>query len=107
MAAAVIQHDVHEMACRCGRVHRAAAPAGTGVPGTVTYGISLQAWFVYLMAAHAIPVHGCAELIEALTGARPLPGFVHGMFARAAAAVGNAKPADPGADHHRRGDLRR
>ncbi len=37
--------------------------------------------------AHAIPVHRCAELIEALTGARPSPGFVHGMIARAAAAV--------------------
>ncbi len=90
MAAAVIQHDVHEVACRCGRVHRACAPAGAGVPGTVTYGISLQAWCVYLMAAHAIPVHRCAELIEALTGAKPSPGFVHGMLARAAAAVKHA-----------------
>jgi transposase len=90
LAAAVIQHDVHEVACRCGRVHRAPAPAGAGVPGTVTYGISLQAWCVYLMAAHAIPVHRCAELIETLTGAKPSPGFVHGMLARAAAAVKHA-----------------
>jgi hypothetical protein len=90
MAAQVVQHDVHEAACRCGRVHRAAAPAGAGAPGTVTYGISLQAWCVYLMAAHAIPVHRVAELVEALTGARPSPGFVHGMLARAAAAVKHA-----------------
>jgi transposase len=90
MAAQVIQHDVHEAACRCGRVHRAAAPAGSGAPGTVTYGISLQAWCVYLIAAHAIPVHRCAELIEALTGAKPSPGFVHGMITRAAAAVKQA-----------------
>jgi transposase len=90
MSAAVIQHDVHEAACRCGRVHRAAPPAAAGAPGTVTYGISLQAWCVYLMAAHAIPVHRCAELIEALTGAKPSPGFVHGMLARAAAAVRHA-----------------
>jgi transposase len=89
-AARVIQHDLHEVACSCGRVHRAAAPAGAGMPGTVTYGISLQAWCVYLMAAHAIPVHRCAELIEALTGARPSPGFVHGMLSRAAAAVRHA-----------------
>jgi len=47
--AKVIQHDVHEVACRCGRVHRAAAPAGTGAPGTVTYGVNLQAWCVYLV----------------------------------------------------------
>jgi transposase len=90
LAATVIQHDLHQVACACGRVHRAAAPAGAGAPGTVTYGISLQAWCVYLMAAHAIPVHRCAELIEALTGARPSAGFVHGMLARAAAAVRHA-----------------
>ena len=90
MAAQVIQHDLHEVACRCGLVHRAAAPAAAGAAGTVTYGISLQAWCVYLMAVHAIPVHRCAELIEALTGAEPSPGFVHGMLARAAAAVAHA-----------------
>jgi transposase len=90
MTATVIQHDLHEVACACGRVHRAAAPAGAGAPGTVTYGISLQAWCVYLMAAHAIPVHRAAELIEALTGARPSPGFAHGLLARAAAAVRDA-----------------
>jgi transposase len=85
--ATVTQHDLHEVACRCGRVHRAPAPAGAGAAGTVTYGLGLQAWCVYLMAAHAIPVHRCAELIEALTGAEPSPGFVHSMIARAAAAV--------------------
>jgi hypothetical protein len=87
MAAQVIQHDLLVVACRCGLVHRAPAPPGAGAAGTVTYGISLQAWCVYLMAVHAIPVHRCAELIEALTGAEPSPGFVHGLLARAAAAV--------------------
>ena len=91
--AKVIQHDLHEVACGCGRVHWAAAPAGTGAPGTVTYGLALQAWCVYLMAAHAIPVHRCAELIEALTGAEPSPGFVHSMISRAAAAVADANRA--------------
>ncbi len=66
---------------------------GAGVAGTVTCGLALQAWCVYLMAAHAIPVHRCAELIEALTGARPSPGFVHSMIARAAAAVAGANTA--------------
>src|SRR5260370_34748797 len=37
-AATVTQHDLHEVACSCGRVHRAAAPAATGAAGTVTYG---------------------------------------------------------------------
>src|SRR6266567_6088566 len=91
--ATVTQHDLHEVACGCGRVHRAPAPAGAGVAGTVTYGLGLQAWCVYLIAAHAIPVHRCAELIEALTGAEPSPGFVHSMIARAAAAVAEANKA--------------
>jgi transposase len=91
--AMVTQHDLHEVACACGRVHRAPAPAGAGAAGTVTYGLALQAWCVYLIAAHAIPVQRCAELIEALTGAKPSPGFVHGMISRAAAAVAEANKA--------------
>ena len=92
-SAQVIQHDLHAVACTCGRVHQAGAPAGAGVPGTVTYGLNLQAWCVFLIAAHAIPVHRCTELIEALTGARPSPGFVHAIIARAAAAVAQANQA--------------
>src|SRR5215472_16561550 len=89
-SAQVIQHDLHAVACACGRVRRAAPPPGAGAPGTVAYGLNLQAWCVFLIAAHAIPVHRCAELIEALTGAKPSPGFVHAMIARAAAAVAEA-----------------
>ena len=92
-SARVIQHDLHAVACGCGRVHQAAAAPGAGMPGTVTYGLNLQAWCVFLVAAHAIPVHRCAELIEALTGARPSPGFVHAMIARAALAVAAANKA--------------
>jgi hypothetical protein len=91
--ARVIQHDLHAVACACGRVHQAARPAGAGAAGTVTYGLNLQAWCVFLLAAHAVPVHRCAELIESLAGARPSPGFVHSMIARAAAAVATANKA--------------
>jgi len=87
VTAVVIQHDRHAVECACGRVHLASAPPGTGAPGTVTYGPNLQAWCVYLMAAHAIPVHRCAELVQALTGAKPSAGFVHGLLACAAAAA--------------------
>jgi hypothetical protein len=90
VTARVIQHDRHAVACGCGRAHLAPVPAGAGAPGTVTYGPNLQAWCVYLMAAHHVPVHRCAELIETLTGAKPSPGFVHGLLARAAAAIGPA-----------------
>jgi transposase len=56
----------------------------------VTYGPNLQAWCVYLMVAHAVPVHRCAELVGSLSGAAPSAGFVHGMLARAAAAAAPA-----------------
>jgi transposase len=92
-SARMVQHDLHKVACGYGRVHRAAAPAEAGMPGTVTYGLALQAWCAYLIAAHAVPVQRCAELIEALTGARPPPGFVHSMIERAAAAVAQANAA--------------
>jgi hypothetical protein len=36
--------------------------------------MNMQAWCVYLIAAHAIPVHRCAELVESLTRASPSPG---------------------------------
>jgi transposase len=52
-SAQVIQHDLHAVACGCGRVHQAAASAGAGPAGTVTYGLNLQAWCVFLMAAPA------------------------------------------------------
>ncbi len=91
--ATVTQHDLHEVACGCGRIHRAEPPPGTGAPRTVTYGLQIQALVVYLIAVHAIPVHRCAELIGALTGAEPSPGFVHSMIARAAAAVSAANKA--------------
>jgi transposase len=38
-------------------------------------------------------VYRCAKLIGSLTGARPSPGFVHGMLARAAAAAAAANKA--------------
>jgi transposase len=87
VCARVIQHDRHAVECGCGRVHLAPPPLGAGAPGTVTYGPNLQAWCVYLMAAHHVPVHRCAELVGALTGAAPSAGFVHGLLARAAAAI--------------------
>jgi transposase len=90
ISARVIQYDRHAVGCGCGRVHQAAAPPGAGCPGTVSYGPSLQAWCVYLMVAHALPVARCAQLIAALAGAAPSAGFVHGMLARAAAAVSTA-----------------
>lgn len=87
VTAAVTQYDEHAVQCRCGRTHVAEPPAGAGEAGTVAYGLNLQAWVVFLLVVHHVPVERCAQVIEALTGARPSDGFVHAMIARAARAV--------------------
>ena len=87
VTASVIQYDEHAVRCRCGRAHVAPPPDGAGEAGTVAYGLNLQAWVVFLLVMHHVPVERCAQVIEALTGARPSDGFVHSMIARAAAAV--------------------
>jgi transposase len=62
------QYDRHEAACACGRVHVAAAPpqAGGAAPGTVTYGVNVQAWCVFLLVMHHVPVERCADIIESM-----------------------------------------
>jgi hypothetical protein len=87
VTAVLTQYDGHAVRCRCGQVRGAAPPAGAGESGTVTYGPNLQAWAVFLLVMHHVPVERCAGIIEALTGTRPSDGFVHGMIARAAKAV--------------------
>jgi transposase len=86
MRAGVTQYDQHAVRCGCGKVHTAARPDGAGA-GKVEYGPTLQAWAVYLMVAHHLPVHRCRQLLEALTGAKPSIGFVHGLLARVGAAL--------------------
>jgi transposase len=88
VSARVTQHNQHAVrcGCGCGRLHVAERPEG--VPDTtVSFGPNLVSWCVYLMVAHAIPVARCADLVQALTGARPSDGFVHSLIGRAAAAV--------------------
>jgi transposase len=85
------QHDRHEVACSCGRRHVAGAPPeASGAPGTVTYGLNFQAWCVFLMVMHHVPVERCADIIESMTGTRPSDGWVHALLGRAARAVAAA-----------------
>ncbi|MFE3454966.1 transposase [Nonomuraea sp. NPDC059194] len=83
------EHRLHTVACRCGTVHTAPRPAGVPT-APVSLGVNLQAWCVYLLVGHAIPVHRVAELVASLTGAEPSPGFVHSLIGRAATAVAAA-----------------
>lgn len=90
VTAAVTQYDEHAVACACGKVHVAAPPPGAGQAGTVTYGPNVQAWVIFLLVMHHVPVERCAGILGALTGHRPSDGFVHSLLARAAKAVRGA-----------------
>ena len=85
--AQTLQHDRHAVRCGCGREHVAAAPPGTGAPGTAAYGLNFQAWCVFLLVMHHVPVQRCADIIESMSGTRPSDGWVHSLLRRAAAAV--------------------
>ena len=88
------QYDRHEVACPCGRTHIADAPPdAAGAPGTVTYGLNFQAWCVFLMVMHHVPVERCADILESMSGTRPSDGWVHALLARAAKAVAAANTA--------------
>ena len=93
--ARTVQHDRHEVECACGARHVAGPPpeAAGAAPGTVTYGLGLQAWCVFLMVMHHVPVERCADIIESMSGTRPSDGWVHALLARAAKAVAAANKA--------------
>src|SRR6266851_839180 len=84
------QYDRHEVECPCGRRHVADAPPQAGAPGTVTYGLNFQAWCVFLMVMHHVPVERCAGILESMSGTRPSDGWVHALLDRAAKAVAAA-----------------
>ena len=92
--AVTTQYDRHEVECACGRVHVAdAPPQAAGAPGTVTYGLNFQAWCVFLLVMHHVPVERCADIIESMAGTRPSDGWVHQLLERAARAVAAANKA--------------
>ena len=84
------QYDRHEVQCACGRVHLADAPPRAGAPGTVTYGLNVRAWCVFLMVMHHVPVERCADILESMSGTRPSDGWVHTLPGHAARAVAAA-----------------
>ncbi len=84
--AVAIQRGRHEVQCACGRTHVAdAPPEAAGAPGTVTCGLNFQAWCVFLLVMHHVPVERCADIIESMSGTRPSDGWVHGLLERVSA----------------------
>ena len=84
------QYDRHQVQCACGRVHLADVPPRAGAPGTVTYGLNVRAWCVFLMVMHHVPVERCADILESMSGTRPSDGWVHTLLGHAARAVAAA-----------------
>ena len=85
------QYDRHEVECPSSRRHVAdAPPEAAGAPGTVTYGLNFQAWCVFLLVMHHVPVERCAGILESMSGTRPSDGWVHALLGRAAQAVAAA-----------------
>ncbi|HET9565024.1 MAG TPA: IS66 family transposase [Mycobacterium sp.] len=79
----VTQYDLHQVRCRCGRLHTADRPDGAR-SGPAGYGPNLAAFATYLMVVHFVPAHRVVALLESLTGAAPSVGYVHGLLARTA-----------------------
>jgi transposase len=88
VSASTTEHRMHRVRCECGRVHTAPPPAGAGMANTRVYGPNLKALTVYLLVRHALPVERAAELIADVAGAAPSAGWVHGLLARVAGALG-------------------
>lgn len=83
----VTQHDVYRVRCGCGAEHVGALPGEVSAAPS-SYGVNLKALAVYLLIYQHVPVQRCVQLIAELCGGTsPSAGFVHGMLARAAAAV--------------------
>lgn len=81
----VTEHRMHRLACGCGQVTAAPAPAGVDGPGV--YGPNLRAIAVYLVVFQHVPVERAALLICDLTGAAVSTGWVSAQVARTADAL--------------------
>ena len=96
VTAATTEFRMHQVGCRCGRTHVAAAPPEAGVANTRVYGINLRALVVYLLIVQHVPVRRCVRLVADLVGAGVSDGFAHKMLRRAAAVVADVVTAVKG-----------
>jgi transposase len=96
VTAATTEFRMHQVGCRCGRTHVAAAPPGAGVANTRVYGTNLRALVVYLLIVQHVPVRRCVRLVADLAGAGVSDGFAHKMLSRAAALVADVVTAIKG-----------
>lgn len=82
---------LHALACSCGRVTRADAPAGALAPAV--YGPNVTALAAYLSAQHHLPVGRITEVLADIAGIEVSSGWVTDACKRAERAVADANTA--------------
>ncbi|MHB8451178.1 MAG: IS66 family transposase, partial [Mycobacteriales bacterium] len=82
----VVEHQLMNRACRCGRVVEPTAADGVpaGLGGPVQYGPGVRALAVYLLAAQHLPVARTAELLREVLGLPVSEGSLVTWYAAAA-----------------------
>lgn len=91
MAVQVTEHELHALACPCGRVTRADAPVDATAPAV--YGPNVTALAAYLSAQHHIPVGRIVEVLADIAGIEVSTGWVTDACKRAEQAVALANEA--------------
>jgi transposase len=91
MTVQVTEHELHALACRCGLVIRADAPAGVRAPAV--YGPNVTALAAYLSAQHHLPVGRIVEVLADVAGIEVSAGWVSEACRRAEQAVAPANEA--------------
>lgn len=87
----VTEHELHVLACSCGRLTRAQAPADATAPAV--YGPNVTALAAYLSAQHHIPVGRIVEVLADIAGIEVSTGWVTDACERAGQAVAPANEA--------------
>jgi transposase len=81
----VVEHRALAVACRCGKLHTSAFPAG--VEAAVQYGPNIKALGVHLTQGQMLPYARAAQLIADLYGLSVSPATLLGWVAEASAAL--------------------
>jgi transposase len=87
----VTEHELHALACGCGAVTRAGAPAQATAPAV--YGPNVTTFAAYLSAQHHIPVDRIVEVLADIAGIEVSSGWVTDACKRMERAVAPANAA--------------
>lgn len=77
----VTEHQIHQVRCPCGKIHRSQFPADVGAP--VQYGPGVKALAVYLTQHHMLPVARTGQLLSDLYGLPISAGTIQTMIGEA------------------------